>query len=167
MYTAEKLCLQWNNFKESLHKTIGNLRVTNKFNDVTLAAEGSEQIEAHKVILASSSPFFEYENETGNSDPKPPLFETSFSDQQEGVNYFELDKQIESMTRKTGKIFACKVCGKEGSRKDIVRHIESMHISGVSHNCDFCDKVTRSRDAMRQQKRTHSLATTKNQAKSL
>ena len=117
MYTAEKLCLQWNNFKESLHKTIGNLRVTNKFNDVTLAAEGSEQIEAHKVILASSSPFFEYENETGNSDPKPPLFETSFSDQQEGVNYFELDKQIESMTRKTGKIFACKVCGKEGSRK--------------------------------------------------
>ena len=52
-------------------------------------------------------------------------------------------------------------------RKAQGRHIESMHISGVSHNCDFCDKVTRSRDAMRQQKRTHSLATTKNQAKSL
>ena len=51
-------------------------------------------------------------NETVNSDPKPPLFETSFSDQQEGVNYLELDKhpQIESMTRTTGKIFACKVC---------------------------------------------------------
>ena len=95
--------------------------------------------------------------ETVNSDPKPPLFETFLSDQQEGVNYFKLDKQIESMTRTTGKILACKVCGNY-----IVRHIESMHISGVSHKCDFCDKVTRSRDAMRQHKRTHSLATAKN-----
>ena len=99
--------------------------------------------------------------ETVNTDPKPALFESSLSDQQEGVKYFELDKQIESMNRTTGKIFACKVRGKKGSRKDIVRHIESMHISGVSHKCDFCDKVTRSRDAMRQHKRTHSLATAK------
>ena len=56
---SEKLCLQWNDFKESLHKTIGDLRVTNEFTDVTLATEGGEQIEAHKVILASSSPIFE------------------------------------------------------------------------------------------------------------
>ena len=103
--------------------------------------------------------------ETVNSDRKPALFETSLSDQQGGVNYFELDKQIESMNRTTGKIFACKVCGKESSRKDIVRHIESLHISGVSHNCDFCDKVTRSGDAMRQHKRTHSLATAKKLSK--
>ena len=59
MYTAEKLCLQWNDFKESVQKTIANLRVTNEFTDVTLATEGGEKIEAHKVILASSSPFFE------------------------------------------------------------------------------------------------------------
>ena len=29
----------WNNFKESIHKTIGNLRVTNEFLDVTHATE--------------------------------------------------------------------------------------------------------------------------------
>ena len=37
----EKLCLQW---KENA--------------DVTLACEDGKQVEAHKVILASSSPFF-------------------------------------------------------------------------------------------------------------
>ena len=36
-----------------------NLRKDNNFADVTLACEDGQQVEAHKVILAASSPFFQ------------------------------------------------------------------------------------------------------------
>ena len=55
----EKLCLQWNNFKENVNSAFGRLRNDKEFTDVTLACEDGQQIEAHKVILAASSPFFE------------------------------------------------------------------------------------------------------------
>ena len=54
----EKLCLQWNNFNENVEKAFGNLRQDSDFNDVTLVSEDGENVEAHKVILAASSPFF-------------------------------------------------------------------------------------------------------------
>ena len=55
---AEKLCLQWNDFKNNTIDAIGRLREDNNFSDVTLACEDGQQMEAHKVILAVSSPFF-------------------------------------------------------------------------------------------------------------
>ena len=57
---SEKLCLQckWNDFKENIKGAFGSLRQDNDFSDVTLVCEGSQQMEAHKVILAASSPFF-------------------------------------------------------------------------------------------------------------
>ena len=55
---SEKLCLQWNDFKENAIQAFGSLREDNDFADVTLACE-DKQMEAHKVILAKSSPFFE------------------------------------------------------------------------------------------------------------
>ena len=59
MATAdEKLCLQWNDFKENVCSTFGDLRQDNEFTDVTLACEDGQQVEAHKVILVASSPFF-------------------------------------------------------------------------------------------------------------
>ena len=54
---SEKLCLRWNDFKENVTSAFGNLREDNDFADVTLACEDGKQFEAHKVILASSSPF--------------------------------------------------------------------------------------------------------------
>ena len=55
----EKLCLQWNNFKDNVNKALGNLRDDDiDFTDVTLACEDVHQFEAHKVILAATSPFF-------------------------------------------------------------------------------------------------------------
>ena len=56
---AEKLCLQWNDFQDILKNTFGHLRASTDFADVTLACEDSQQIEAHKMILAASSPFFQ------------------------------------------------------------------------------------------------------------
>ena len=56
---SEKLCLQWNDFQENIKSAFGNLREDNDFTDVTLACEDGQQVEAHKVILAASSPFFQ------------------------------------------------------------------------------------------------------------
>ena len=56
----EKLCLQWNGFQDNVKTAFGNLRDTSDFVDVTLACEDGQRIEAHKVILAASSPFFQW-----------------------------------------------------------------------------------------------------------
>ena len=56
---SEKLCLQWNDYQENNKSAFGFLRENKNFNDVTLVCEDGQQMEAHKVILASSSPFFE------------------------------------------------------------------------------------------------------------
>ena len=55
---SEKLCLKWNDFQENVNTAFGNLREDTDFADVTLACEDGQQVEAHKVILTSSSPFF-------------------------------------------------------------------------------------------------------------
>ena len=49
---SEKLCLQWNDFKNNVICSFGNLREENDFADVTLVCEDGKQVEAHKVILA-------------------------------------------------------------------------------------------------------------------
>ena len=55
---SEKLCLQWNDFKENAIGSLGSLKDDKEFLDVTLVSEDGKQIEAHKVILSISSPFF-------------------------------------------------------------------------------------------------------------
>ena len=54
----ETLCLQWNDFRENVSSAFGDLRDDNEFTDVTLACEDGQQVEAHKVVLIASSPFF-------------------------------------------------------------------------------------------------------------
>ena len=56
---AEKLCLQWNDFQGNVKNAFGHFRDSTDFADVTLACEDGRQIEAHKVVLAASSPFFQ------------------------------------------------------------------------------------------------------------
>ena len=55
----EKLCLQWNDFHENVKNAFRNLREENNFADVTLVGEDGQQVQAHKLILAASSPFFQ------------------------------------------------------------------------------------------------------------
>ena len=54
----EKLCLQWNDFRENVSSAFGKLREDKDFTDVTLVCEDGQQIDTHKVILVASSPFF-------------------------------------------------------------------------------------------------------------
>ena len=66
----------------------------------------------------------------------------------------DLDEQIKSMITKSdlsagpgkGKLATCNVCGKQGPYMVLPRHIEANHITGVSHACDICGKVSRSRN---------------------
>ena len=241
--SGEKLCLQWNDFKENITSAFSQLREDGEFADVTLACEDSQQIEAHKVVLISSSPFFrnllsknkhlhpliymrgvefeqlsalvdflylgeanvlqeniesfltiatelklkglsgeaEHHPEDGKDDIQPTRPKKEAKDKKipaatQMVKQIEdidlklptertialanydcvdadmdrLDEQIDSMIATTdksdpkfGKLVACKVCGKEGARAHVVRHIESKHIAGVSHTCDICGKTAR------------------------
>jgi len=56
---SQKYWLKWNKFQENLYSSLGGLRESREFADVTLACEDGQQVEAHKVILAASSPFFQ------------------------------------------------------------------------------------------------------------
>ena len=58
MVTSEGLCLQWNDFKENVVISVAELRADSDLTDITLACEDGQQVEAHKVILSSASPFF-------------------------------------------------------------------------------------------------------------
>ena len=55
---AEKFCLQWNDFRDNVSTAFGSLREDHDFADVTLACEDGKEVEAHKVVLAASSPIF-------------------------------------------------------------------------------------------------------------
>ena len=70
---SEKLCLKWNDFQENLNSAFGSLREDNAFTDVTLACVDGKQLEAHKVILAASSPFFQ-KLLVRNNHPKPLIY---------------------------------------------------------------------------------------------
>ena len=55
---SESVFLQWNDFLGNIKETFRTLKDDKDFTDVTLVCEDGEQIEAHKVILISSSPVF-------------------------------------------------------------------------------------------------------------
>ena len=56
---SEKLCVQWNDFKENIFTAFGSLRDDDDFSDVTLVCDDWKQLSAHRLILAASSPFFQ------------------------------------------------------------------------------------------------------------
>ena len=70
---SEIICIQWSDFQENIKNAFGNLRKNNDFTDVTLVCEDGNQVEAHKVILAASSPFF-MEILKRNKHPHPLIY---------------------------------------------------------------------------------------------
>ena len=53
-----KFFLKWDNFGKNIANSFHTLRDDPDFSDVTLVCEEDRQIEAHRVILSGSSPFF-------------------------------------------------------------------------------------------------------------
>merc|ERR1712204_65082 len=251
----EKLCLKWNDFQENAISAFGTLREDREFADVTLACEDGQQMEVHKVIHATSSPFFlkllkrnkhphplifmrglksedlvamidflyfgeanvyqenldsflavaeelqlkglmgsgaeeevkKISKPTIKKKPPKPVQHRTFTKQelptpdisssvefetsppQEGTvavtdytvaaDLQDPDDKIKSMIgfseNKIGRgahpnqnAKVCKVCGKEGEMNDIKKHIEADHITGVSHNCNICGKISRSSNSL-------------------
>ena len=67
----------------------------------------------------------------------------------------KLQEKVAGMLEKTlnvtangKKMFACKVCRKEGECMNMKRHIEANHLEGISISCNLCEKTTRSRHAL-------------------
>ena len=73
MQNSEKFCLNWNDSQDILNSAFGELRNDKDFSDVTLVCEDGTQIEAHKIILATSSPFFK-EILKGSKQPHPLIY---------------------------------------------------------------------------------------------
>ena len=69
----ERLWLKWANFNENVSLAFGERRKDMVFSDVTLVCEDGQQMEAHKVILASASPFF-LELLKKNQHPHPLIY---------------------------------------------------------------------------------------------
>ena len=57
MGSINKVGLQWNDFEANIGRAFRDLKEEKDFSDVTLVC-ADQQVEAHKVILAASSPFF-------------------------------------------------------------------------------------------------------------
>ena len=74
-------------------------------------------------------------------------------------DFQDLDSKVKSMMifseRILGGVYGnrrariCTICGKEGCRNDVIRHIESNHITGVSLACMFCAKIFRTRHTLK------------------
>ena len=56
--SSEKLCLKWNDFQQNMTCSFRDLRTDMEFSDVTLVCDEDQQVEVHKIILKSCSPFF-------------------------------------------------------------------------------------------------------------
>merc|ERR1712059_142818 len=57
MGQPEKFSLRWSEFEETVSQGLRDLHAADQLHDVTLLLEDG-QLQAHKVILASCSPFF-------------------------------------------------------------------------------------------------------------
>ena len=261
MTTPEKFCLKGAYFQENVVIAFEDLRKDTDFTDVTLVCEDGNQVEAHKVILAASSPFFrnllkrnkhahpliymrgikfddlvaivdflyygeaniykdnlkiflniaeeleikglsEELKEEGDNLMKPPedamyentnnqapksviklaphnefIQEFEFEEQNKTdetiklTNYKfsgdmqELDRKLDSLmapgknmintgaNRRSFMATSCLVCGKEDSRSHMKGHIEANHLKGLSFPCHLCEKVFRTRSALKQHKK--------------
>ena len=269
MSNSEKLCLQWNEFQSVIGSAFADLREDKDFTDVTLACEDGTQIEVHKLVLVSSSPFFkdllkrnkhphpliymkgvkienlmamleffyfgeaniyqenfdtflaladelrlkglngpvpgnQYEDmgnrrpssqghrpeDTENRGPSSQcsdqrIAEKSLSSLKSSRTFVrdgqkqsssssenfalalheddrlkQLNDEIDTMITSTqqdvtskngqyyGKLWLCKVCGKEGLRSTVKNHVEAKHITGVTHTCKICGKVLKTKNTL-------------------
>ena len=102
---SEKLCLKWNDFQENTASAFAVLKDDLDMSDVTLVCEDGQQVEAHKVILAASSPFF-FELLKRNKHPHPLIYMRGVKQETLGamVDFLYLQKPTISLASSTHAI---------------------------------------------------------------
>ena len=81
MGSSDQFSLRWNDFQENISSAFSSLRDDTDFTDVTLISEDGLQLQAHKVILSASSPFFMNIFKI-NRNPNPLLYLKGFKAKQ-------------------------------------------------------------------------------------
>ena len=121
MGSSEKFCLRWNDFEANISSAFRDLKNEKDFSDVTLAcADG--QIEAHKVILAGSSPFFNrILKKNSHSHPLIYLKGIKFSDVEAVLNF----------------IYHGKVNIEEANLNDFLEVAEELEVKGLVQGRKF------------------------------
>lgn len=83
-------------------------------------------------------------------------------------DFLKLDERIQLMITRSdvragkgqGFLATCNVCGKQTRLTNMPRHVEANHITGGSHECDICGKISRSAHGLRQHKTNYHMTTT-------
>ena len=109
-------------------------------------------------IKVLSEPVFELLNTDENVSSFEIETEAYSKDLQEDMTTHQLNLQLEQMIEKSEGLWKCKVCGKTAKRQVIQNHAE-IHISGISHSCQFCNKTCKTRNSLNvHMHRNHSQA---------
>jgi len=114
---GENYYLCWGGFQRNLKSTFSDLAAEKYFSDVTLVCEGEKQIEAHKIVLSASSPFF-----------KQILFKNPHQHPLvylKGVRYRDLSSMIKF-------IYFGEVKIRESDLQDFLNLSEELEVKGVS-----------------------------------
>ena len=82
---------------------------------------------------------------------KPPIVHVDY----EAFDEEQLDEKINEMIHKSNSLYTCTVCGKAtsgkslGKRQNLRDHVEARHVEGVSHYCQVCGAVAKTRNSLR------------------
>ena len=118
---SEKLRLQLNDFPENIKIAFANLKEDTDFKDVTLVCEDGQQVEAHKVVLTSSSPFFQ-KLLAGNKHPHPMIY-------MRGMKYDDLFAILDFVYRGEAKVF-------QENLDSFLAIAEELQLKGLMGNTD-------------------------------
>ena len=97
MSSSEKFSLKWNDYQANISSSFSQMRKDQDFSDITLTCDGDQQIEAHKVVLAASSPFFNQLLKR-NKHPHPLLY-------MRGMNTSQLNSVVDFIYQGEVKIY--------------------------------------------------------------
>ena len=122
----QKFNLKWNDFQENISASFATLRGENDFADVTLACADGQQVEAHKVILASTSPFFQ-DLLKRNSHPHPLIF-------MRGVSFEEMVAVVDFLYNGEVNILQEHLDG-------FLAIAEDLKLKGLRKRSDFTDVI--------------------------
>ena len=152
--------IQDNKTKKKDVKLVQNIKMKNESNDIFAEPFPINPNPKHEPFLKKEQSDCNYQG-LGDLQSQLDHLEKSTEGKMLLSNEMqELDKRVRSMMEKNPLAdgqkriaYVCKQCGKEGKSSDIIIHIETIHLGGLSLSCDICYKMRPSRDSLRRHKK--------------